>query len=295
MTNEDIPHNTSTAGASTDDPATDDQTRTLHSVVNRHGIARFEDRTAIVTGSTRGLGEGIARRLASEGANVVVTGRTVDDGEDVVEDVRDADGEATFVRADMGDPDDIQHLIDETAERYGAIDVLVNNAAALSLGPFETRERSDWELVMDVSLRGPWLATKYALDHLPRGGRVINISSVHSIVTGPQHFPYNVAKAGLNGMTRSLAIDLGPLGITVNAILPGRVRNDDRDLGEQSRRYADLTPAGRVGMPDDIAALTAFLASDEAGFITGATVTADGGWTTCLHEKMDRYEQAGYR
>jgi NAD(P)-dependent dehydrogenase (short-subunit alcohol dehydrogenase family) len=288
---EDAPHDT-TVPLETE---TDGMAEHLHGTVNRHDLARFEDRTVVVTGSTRGIGEGIARRFASEGANVVVSGRTTEDGERIVEDLTDAGAEATFVRADMGEVEDVTGLIDETVEHYGGIDVLVNNAAAWSHGSFATRDIDDWDLVMDVSLRGPWLATKRAVEHFPPGGRVLNISSVHSVATDPEHFPYNAAKAGLNGMTRSMAIDLGPLDVTVNTILPGKVLHGRNIPAEDDSRYARYAPSNRRGKPDDIAALSAFLASEEAGFITGATLTADGGWTCCLFDKLGRYDSLNER
>jgi NAD(P)-dependent dehydrogenase (short-subunit alcohol dehydrogenase family) len=110
------------------------------------------------------------------------------------------------------------------------------------------------------------------------------------VATDPEHFPYNAAKAGLNGMTRSMAIDLGPLDVTANAILPGAVLTGPRLSTEDDSRYAELAPSNRRGRPDDIAGLSAFLASEEAGFITGATVTADGGWTCCLFDNTDAYD-----
>lgn len=269
---------------------TDDGTR-LHTNVNRHDLQRLTGKTAIVTGSTRGIGEGIARRFASEGASVVVSGRTVDDGEAITEDIRDAGGDAAFVRADMADPDDIKRLIEETTDRYGTIDILVNNAAAWNHGRFTERTMDDWETIIDVSLRGPWLATKYALDDMAAGGSVINVSSIHALATDPGRFPYNVAKAGLNGLTRSLAIDLGPLDITANAIMPGPIQIRGPIPHDDDSREARLLPANRRGKPSDVAGLAAYLASDEAGFVTGTSIPIDGGWSVCLFDDIDAYHE----
>lgn len=269
---------------------TDDGAR-LHTNVNPHDLQRLTGKTAIVTGSTRGIGEGIARRFASEGASVVVSGRTVDDGEAIAEDIRNAGGDAAFVRADMADPDDIKRLIEETTDRYGTIDILVNNAAAWNHGRFTERTMDDWETIIDVSLRGPWLATKYALDDMPAGGSVINISSIHALATDPGRFPYNVAKAGLNGLTRSLAIDLGPLDISANAIMPGPIQIRDPIPHDDDSREARLLPANRRGKPNDVAGLAAYLASDEAGFVTGTSIPIDGGWSVCLFDDIDAYHE----
>jgi glucose 1-dehydrogenase len=261
----------------------------LHANINHYGLRRLTDTTAIVTGSTRGIGEGIARRFASEGATVVVSGRTVEDGETIVENIQDVGDDAVFMRADMADPNDIERLIEMTRKRYGEIDVLVNNAAAWRHGPFTERTIDDWSHVIDVSLRAPWLATKHVLGAMPAGGSVINISSIHALATDPGRFPYNVAKAGLNGMTRSLAVDLSPLEISVNAIMPGPIRIRGPISDEGSGRMAHLLPANRRGKPTDVAGLAAYLASDEAGFVTGASIPVDGGWTACLFDDINAY------
>lgn len=272
------------------DTSTDPEEDPVHTNVNRHGLSRLTGKTAIVTGSTRGIGEGIARRYASERANVVVSGRSSEAGEAIAADINTAGGEAVFIRADMADPDDIESLITETVERYGSIDLLVNNAAAWNHGKFETRTMEDWEMVMNVSLRAPWLATKYALDAMPAGSSVINVSSIHAIGSDPGHFPYNVAKAGLNGMTRSMAIDLGELDINVNTIMPGPVRTTGPVPDDDTGRTARLNPANRRGRPNDVAGLAAYLATEESEFMTGASLTIDGGWSVCLYDKIGTYE-----
>lgn len=254
------------------------------SQVNPHGLNRFEGKTAVVTGSTRGIGKGIARRFASEGAAVVVTGRSAEAGETVANEIRESGSEATFVAADMADPESIKRVIDTAAEQYGTIDVLVNNAAAWTNGPFEEQTLEDWETVMNVSLRAPWLTSKYALEYIPHGGSILNISSVHSTATDPGRFPYNVSKAGLNGLTRALAIELGSLDITVNALVVGNIVKpySDADPSDTENWSARLLPVNRRGTPEDVAGLVTYLGTADARFITGASIPVDGGRLACL-------------
>ncbi|WP_330633043.1 SDR family NAD(P)-dependent oxidoreductase [Halocatena halophila] len=262
----------------------------LHTAINPSDMHRFGGKTVLVTGSTRGIGEGIARRFADEDANVVVTGRSSADGQAVADDIQNCGATATFIEADLADIEPIERLVTRTVNQFGSIDVLVNNAAAWTHGPFLDRTVDDWETVINVSLRAPWLLSKHAIDSMPAGGSIVNISSVHSMASDPQRFPYNVAKAGLNGMTRSMAADLGPLNITVNAILPGpvQIKDDPGDDPLLEHRLEGL-PADRYGRPADIAGMTAFLASKEARFVTGASIPVDGGWTACLHDDPDVY------
>lgn len=248
------------------------------------GLKGLSGKTAIVTGSTRGIGRGIAQRFAVEGVNAVVTGRSTDAGEEVAAEIREEGHEATYVRADMADPDDIERLVDTAAEAYGSVDVVVNNAAAWRHGTVTDRSLDDWEYVLDVSLRAPWFLSKLAVEHMPAGGSILNVSSVHGVQTDPGRFPYNVAKSGLNGLTRTLAIDLGPRGIRANGLVVGDVRKeyDDADPFDRTNHYARFAPAGRRGTPLDVAGIAVFLASSEAGFITGTSVPVDGGRLACF-------------
>lgn len=248
------------------------------------GIQGLSGKTAIVTGSTRGIGRGIAQRFAVEDVKTVVTGRTDDAGEEVVAEIEEKGGEATYVQADMADPEDIENLVDSTIDRYGAVDIVVNNAAAWHHSPVGDQSLDDWDYVMDVSLRAPWFLVKLALDHMPPGGSIINISSLHSLRTDPARFPYNVAKSGLNGMTRAMAIDLGPHGIRANGLLVGNIRKEYNDVDpfDETNYYARVTPVNRRGTPLDVAGIAVFLASSEAGFITGTNIPVDGGRLICL-------------
>lgn len=258
-----------------------------HGSPREHAVPdRYAGRTAIVTGSTRGIGAGIAERLAAEGANVVVSGRSVEAGEAVAERIADAApvegadaaGDATFVRADMRDPDDVAALAEAAAERYGSVDLLVNNAAVQTETAADEASMDDWEFVVETDFRAYWLAARAALEHMDRGA-IVNVSSNHAYATMPAHFPYNAVKAGINGMTRALAVDLGPR-VRVNTVVPGwvEVERTREELPEgRLAEVESIHPTGRIGTPADVAAATSFLGSEEAAFVTGAALLVDGG------------------
>lgn len=257
---------------------------TENAVADRHA-----DTVALVTGSTRGIGEGVARRFAAEGASVVVTGRSADSGEAVVDGIEAAGGEATFVRADMREPAEIEALVDHAAAEYGRIDVLVNNAGVQTETTASEATLDDWEFVVETDFRSFWLCAKHAADHMPAGGTILNTSSNHAFLTMPGLFPYNAVKAGINGMTRALALELGPDDITVNTINPGWIEIDRtrEELGGDYGYTEDIHPVGRLGKPADVAGLAAFLASDDASFVTGESVLVDGGRSQVMED--DRY------
>ena len=248
---------------------------------------RHDGDIAIVTGSTKGIGAGIAKRLAAEGATVVVNGRSEDDGEEVVEAIRADGGEATFIKADMRDPAAIAALVEETADRYGQIDVLVNNAGVQTETTATEATIDDWEFVVETDFRSFWLCVKHAVEHMPEGSSILNMSSNHAFLTMPGLFPYNAVKAGINGMTRALALELGPLGIRVNTINPGwiEIERTQEELSDDDRQRVEaMHPLGRIGTPEDVAATVSFLTSDEASFITGTSLLVDGGRTAVMQD-----------
>ncbi|WP_244605549.1 SDR family NAD(P)-dependent oxidoreductase [Halorussus marinus] len=246
---------------------------------------RFEGETVLVTGSTRGIGAGVAERFAREGANVVVTGRSEDDGAATVADVEAAGGEATFVRADMRDPDDIAALVEATAAEYGGLDVLVNNAGVETDTGAAEASIDDWELVLETDFRAYWLCAKRAREQMDEGA-IVNVSSNHAFLTMPEMFPYNAVKAGINGMTRAMALDFGP-AVRVNTVNPGWVAVD-RTTEQMDASYREhlesIHPVGRLGRPADVAGAVAFLASDDAAFLTGESLLVDGGRTAVMQD-----------
>ena len=248
---------------------------------------RHADEVAIVTGSTKGIGAEIVKRLAAEGAIVVVNGRSENAGKQVIEAIRADGGEATFIAADMRDPAAIQALVEETADRYGRIDILVNNAGVQTETTATEATIDDWEFVVETDFRSFWLCVKHAVEHMPEGSSILNMSSNHAFLTMPGLFPYNAVKAGINGMTRALALELGPLGIRVNTINPGwiEVERTRKELSDDDRqRVESMHPLGRIGTPEDVAASVSFLTSYEASFITGTSLLIDGGRTAVMQD-----------
>jgi len=246
---------------------------------------RFAGETALVTGSTRGIGEGVAKRFAREGASVVVTGRSEDDGAATVADIDDAGGDATFVRADMRDPDDIAALVEATAEAYGGLDVLVNNAGVETNTGAGEASIEDWEFVLETDFRAYWLCAKYARKHMDEGA-IVNVSSNHAFLTMPELFPYNAVKAGINGMTRAMALDFGP-SVRVNTVNPGwvAIERTTAEMDDSYREHLEsIHPVGRLGRPADVAGAVAFLASDDAAFLTGESLLVDGGRTAVMQD-----------
>jgi NAD(P)-dependent dehydrogenase (short-subunit alcohol dehydrogenase family) len=264
-------------------------------------------RVALVTGCGKpdGMGQAIARRLAAQGTAVVVTdlqtagvpnrqqeNRSAGWGgvEALVADITAAGGTASFALGDVAVEADAERMVGEAVERHGRLDVLVNNAAAPQ-GP----DRADvadipvevFDRVVAVNLRGPWLMSRAAVPVMraQRAGRIVNISSMAGLTAAPFSGPYSASKAGVIGLTRALATDLGPWGITVNALCPGLVGTSraflssgpDVDEAALLAQRGRSIPVGRVGLPEDVAAAVAFLASPEAGYITAQAIPIDGG------------------
>jgi len=247
----------------------------------------LEGDVAVITGSTRGIGESIARRFAKEGAIVVITGRSTSSGKTIAGSIREMEEQATFVEADMRSPDDISALFEATVDEFGTVDILINNAAVQTETGVSETTLNEWELVLETDFRSYWLCAKHASEYIDQGS-IVNISSNHAFTTMPSHFPYNAVKAGINGMTRAMALDFGP-DIRVNTINPGWVaveRTTEEMSDEKRKQLASIHPMGRIGAPEDVAGAAAFLASEDAAFITGTSLLVDGGRSAVMQDDV---------
>lgn len=246
---------------------------------------RLAGNVAIVTGSTRGIGAEIARRFAREGATVVVCGRTDSRGEAVADEITRDGGRAIYAPVDVRDPEMIKDLVATTVDEFGHLDVLVNNAAVQTETSVTDVTLEEWGRVIETDFRAYWLTAKHAAKTMDSGS-IINISSNHAYTTMPDHFPYNAVKSAINGMTRAMALDLGP-SIRVNTINPGWIeveRTTEGMTAETRSHLESIHPVGRIGTPADVAGVAAFLASDDAAFVTGASVLVDGGRSAVMQD-----------
>jgi NAD(P)-dependent dehydrogenase (short-subunit alcohol dehydrogenase family) len=255
---------------------------------------RFAGKVAIVTGGGRGIGEAAALRLASEGAAVVVAELDLAAGEVVASAIRDEGGRAACVAADVTKPPTLAAMVAMTTATFGPPDVLVNNAGIAVFGdPLELSD-DDWRRCLGVDLDGVWFATRAVLPGmLERGhGSIVNLASVHSFQIIPHCFPYPVAKHGVIGLTRALAVEYAQAGIRVNAVCPSYVETriaeeyygTFADPSAEKRRVEELHPLKRTARPEEVAAAIAFLAADECGFLTGVSLMVDGGRSVLFHD-----------
>lgn len=248
------------------------------------GAKRLSGKAAIVTGSGRGIGEAIARLFAAQGAAVVVTSRTADEIERVVQGIAEQGGAAHGVVADLAEASGVRALVDSAAGRFGRIDILVHNAGIFPYDPIETMPDESWLRVIDVNLTAAFRLVKAGVPHMKeRGGRILFTSSIQgnrAAVPGCAH--YAASKGGLNGLIRAAALELARYAITVNGVEPGLMLTDEvaRAIkSERRERMADAVPLKRWGIPSEVAQAMLFLASEEAAYVTGQTLVVDGGAT----------------
>ena len=238
-------------------------------------------KVALVTGASRGIGCSIAKILAENGAHVVCISRNVSDVQSVADEITAAGGSATAVACDISDSDNVTKLIKETVATHNHLDILVNNAGVTRDNLLMRMSEDDWNTVLNINLKAAFIAIKAAARAMikQRKGRIINISSIVGLMGNAGQVNYAASKAGLIGLTKSTARELAPRGITANCIAPGYVATDmTNELGDEVQQSLnEKIPLGRIGQVEDIAYAVAFLASDEAEYITGQTLTIDGG------------------
>ena len=247
----------------------------------------LDGRTAIVTGGSSGIGKAVARRFLDDGARVVIADIDEDRGEEVAEALSEY-GEIRFIACDVGERLDVHNLVASTLDAFSDIDILVSNAGIVHKARFLDLSEDDFDRVMRVNIKGPFLCgqavAKHMVERVEEGdapGTIVNMSSINAVFGLPDQIPYTVSKGGLAQLTKAMAIALAPHGIRVNAVGPGSVMTDmlasvvdDPDARE---RILARTPLGRIGKPEEIAAAVAWLASDDASYVTGHTLYADGG------------------
>lgn len=244
------------------------------------------NKKALVTGASRGIGKGIALCLAEQGADVAINYHSkVSEAEAVVAEIKKIGRDSFFVQADVSDSAAVKKMFEQIKEKWGSLDILVNNAGILMFAPFDQITEEQWDQIMAVNLKGQFLCGQQAAKLMGQGGRIINIASIASGGLGvgfANISHYTASKGGVVALTENMALELAKKGINVNAIAPGVIETDmtKEMLADEKTKQGLLmrVPKGRPGKPKDIGAAAAFLASDEADYITGITLYVDGGW-----------------
>lgn len=263
-------------------------------MVNKEGsplneIGRLQNKSAVVTGAAAGIGRAIAQRFAQEGARIIIVDIDEEGGNETVDLIKNAGGETYFVKADVANIDDVRQVASVAKEKFGTLDILVNDAAAFVFGNIEEVTPEDWQKVLGVNVIGYANCVQQLLPLMKEnGGAIVNIASVSSFIAQPDFVPYNTSKGAILQLNRNLAFDLAKYKIRVNAICPGSIRTQAADnhikllgldLEEGYRRFGEAAVLKRMGTPDEVANGALFLASDESSFVTGAQLVMDGGAT----------------
>lgn len=254
---------------------------------------RLQNKIAIITGATSGIGQATAIRFAEEGADLVITGRRSTLGKTVEAECRNKGVRCVFVEADHSKLEDCQRVVDVALKEFGRIDILFNNAGIVTSGTAETTDEEMWQRTIDINITAVWRMSKLVLPHMRRQGRgaIVNNGSDWSVVAGTNAFPYVMSKGAVGMMTKAMALDYAREGIRVNAVCPGDTfverwlekgyfeNSDPVTLEQAMKESSAYIPMGRFGKPEEIANVVVFLASDEASFVTGHLLLVDGGNT----------------
>lgn len=254
---------------------------------------RLQNKVAIITGGTSGIGQATAIRFAEEGADLVITGRRVGLGKTVEAECRNRGVRCVFVEADHSKMEDCQRVVDVALREFGRIDILFNNAGIVTSGTAETTDEETWQRTIDINITAVWRMSKLVIPHMRKQGRgaIVNNGSDWSVVAGTDAFPYVMSKGAVGMMTKAMALDYARENIRVNAVCPGDTfvdrwmekgyfeNSDPVTLEEAIKESSAYIPMGRFGKPEEIANAVLFLASDEASFVTGHLLLVDGGNT----------------
>lgn len=240
------------------------------------------EKTALVTGASKGIGREIALSFGREGYNVIIADIDEASLASVADEISAMNVKALAVKCDVSKKADVERMFKKVVAKFGTLEVLVNNAGIYPFVPFMEMTEADWDKVMAVNLKSAFLCSQAAAKLMVTGGRIIDVSSIASIVAFSGLVHYCASKGGVNAMVRALAVELSPKGITVNAVLPGGIETPGASQGMTSdvkKQTIGMIPLARMGQPADIAGAVTFLASDKASYITGQTIVVDGGWT----------------
>lgn len=243
---------------------------------------KLQGKVALVTGAAQGIGQGIAVALAEEGCRIVAADLSEEACQETLRLVAEAGSEAVAVACNVAVAADVSGLFVKTIEHFGGIDVVVNNAGIFPFMPIEQMTEEQWDKVLDVNLKGTFLVAQKAAGFLPAGGRIVNVSSIASIIGFAAMTHYCASKSGVNGLTRALALELAPKQITVNAVAPGATATPGASVAQTDevlQQTIQQIPLARQGTPQDIANAVIFLASEQSSYITGQVLVVDGGWT----------------
>jgi NAD(P)-dependent dehydrogenase (short-subunit alcohol dehydrogenase family) len=250
-------------------------------------VSNFSGKVAIITGAAHGIGRATAKLLAGDGAHVVVADINDAGGKQVVTDIESAGGKAIYIHTDVGKHEAIRNCVEQSVAQLGRIDYIVNNAYWSAHGNVEELSEEGWDRSMDIMLKAIFLFGKYGFPVMRSqgGGAMVNIASVHGLAADRRYGVYDAAKAAVINLTRAMAIDYGPEGIRVNSVCPGWIITGDHPPSEKMlRRAASIYALRRTGVPEDIAKVIRFLLSDDAAFVTGHALVADGGLTAQLQD-----------